>query len=763
MNWVGSKTTTEGDHHGNNEYLNGHLMDIFDVIYHDLGARNHVLEMKDLNQLLTDLHLKHCQDNIADCNTCFDAHHLLSWYKSTAPISEADFEIILPGFLYILTHTSRNCSKQTNAGLDTKNTLKVFEDKYGSFGDDNEHTENNLENMLESVNQSFGKYLNKGQCFTVHDILEENHLENGITTIEDLRKISGYVMLQVFNQRCIQKSGNHVHKNLPKSESFVANIFHEFGRNDSYMNHEGFEKLYNVLQLGNTVHKHGGEEDHHHKKRKRRETSHDLLNECYESDDILDIYGVHGDDEFDATKFQEICPSLIVQLEKKSCGKKKKEQIKTELETESWKPWVAMFVSVAIVSFGSLSGIIAAPVSKKKWFPYLIMALISLAVATLIGDAILHLFPHAVGLHKHEPGDNHHHGEDGHNPLLAKDSFLWKSIALLGGIYVFFMFEILMHAYGGGHSHSHGVENHVKSASTNNSLRVKGTLGMSEDTSVVYNTRIKSNSILRPSGLHQCTPEINNGCQSSSCSDDSEDKSTCSSAQENLSVEETITFPSSTDLHIPCSESHNVLVIDDFHHEHDKMNKAYGNHDNHQRHHKHHSEDSALSPRKLTSIAWMVLIGDAIHNFLDGIAIGVAFAEGWPDGLHGGISTSIAILCHELPHELGDFAVLLNSGLSIKNALIMNFISSLTAFIGGILGVSLGTHWEASNWIFAITAGLFIYIALVDMLPEILHSSNLKLEPAKCIFLANIGLMVGFGIMIVLGAWEEDIKTVLKH
>lgn len=63
----------------------------------------------------------------------------------------------------------------------------------------------------------------------------------------------------------------------------------------------------------------------------------------------------------------------------------------------------------------------------------------------------------------------------------------------------------------------------------------------------------------------------------------------------------------------------------------------------------------------------------------------------------------------------GDFAVLLNSGLSIKQALVMNFISSLMAYIGGIIGVSLGTQWAASPWVFAFTAGLFIYIALVDM------------------------------------------------
>ena len=64
-------------------------------------------------------------------------------------------------------------------------------------------------------------------------------------------------------------------------------------------------------------------------------------------------------------------------------------------------------------------------------------------------------------------------------------------------------------------------------------------------------------------------------------------------------------------------------------------------------------EKSSHQVSNFKSVVWMVLIGDAIHNFMDGVAIGVAFTEDWPSGLHGGISTSIAILCHELPHELG--------------------------------------------------------------------------------------------------------------
>ena len=62
---------------------------------------------------------------------------------------------------------------------------------------------------------------------------------------------------------------------------------------------------------------------------------------------------------------------------------------------------------------------------------------------------------------------------------------------------------------------------------------------------------------------------------------------------------------------------------------------------------------AGLSFKDFKSVVWLILIGDGIHNFLDGLAIGAAFSEGWPSGYYGGISTSIAIFCHELPSELG--------------------------------------------------------------------------------------------------------------
>lgn len=115
------------------------------------------------------------------------------------------------------------------------------------------------------------------------------------------------------------------------------------------------------------------------------------------------------------------------------------------------------------------------------------------------------------------------------------------------------------------------------------------------------------------------------------------------------------------------------------------------------------------SDTKLT--AFIILAGDFIHNFADGLAIGAAFSA----GLSSGLSTSVAILCHELPHEIGDFVVLLSAKISVKWALLLNFLTALSALVGLYIGISISSNESAREWIFAITAAMFFYIALADM------------------------------------------------
>ncbi|GBP49225.1 Zinc transporter foi [Eumeta japonica] len=159
-------------------------------------------------------------------------------------------------------------------------------------------------------------------------------------------------------------------------------------------------------------------------------------------------------------------------------------------------------------------------------------------------------------------------------------------------------------------------------------------------------------------------------------------------------------------------------------------------------------------PSSMSSVAWMVIMGDGLHNFTDGMAIGAAFAS----NIAGGFSTAIAVLCHELPHELGDFAVLLKAGMSVRRAVCYNALSSALCLVGMVCGVVAGhTPW-ATRWLFAVAAGTFLYIALVDMMPELSTSHSNEGTLCQCI-LQLAGLCSGIGIMLVIAMYEHDLKN----
>ncbi|KAM9099594.1 zinc transporter ZIP4 isoform 1-T1 [Sarcophilus harrisii] len=155
--------------------------------------------------------------------------------------------------------------------------------------------------------------------------------------------------------------------------------------------------------------------------------------------------------------------------------------------------------------------------------------------------------------------------------------------------------------------------------------------------------------------------------------------------------------------------------------------------------------------RELQLLPYMITLGDALHNFADGLTVGAAFTSSWKTGL----ATSLAVLCHEVPHELGDFGALLHAGLSVRRAMLLNVVSSLTAFAGLYVALGIGSNEESEIWILAVAIGLFLYVALCDMLPSMMNVKDKR--PWLLFFLHNLGLLSGWAILLVLSLYEENI------
>lgn len=167
--------------------------------------------------------------------------------------------------------------------------------------------------------------------------------------------------------------------------------------------------------------------------------------------------------------------------------------------------------------------------------------------------------------------------------------------------------------------------------------------------------------------------------------------------------------------------------------------------------------------KHVAPVAWMIIFGDGLHNFIDGVSIGAAFTE----SILAGVSVSVAILCEELPHELGDFAVLLNAGMKIKRAVLYNFLSACMCYLGLVVGIFLGENTAAHTWVFAFAGGMFLYISLVDMMPEMNTAGeteeNRKLIGDTMIFLLqNIGLLTGFAVMVIMAIYGGDLEATIK-
>ena len=161
--------------------------------------------------------------------------------------------------------------------------------------------------------------------------------------------------------------------------------------------------------------------------------------------------------------------------------------------------------------------------------------------------------------------------------------------------------------------------------------------------------------------------------------------------------------------------------------------------DDHGDFHQHdHNHYEPTDEQRQAASGSLILIGDAVHNFLDGILIAAAFLTDF----HLGVVTAMAVIAHEIPQEVGDVAILLNSGMSRKRAFYTNLLASLTSVLGGLLGYFALQQFEPYwPYVLGFAASSFIYIAVADLIPG-LHRKVDANNSVKQIVLIALGIVV---------------------
>ncbi|XP_046573377.1 zinc transporter ZIP10-like isoform X2 [Haliotis rubra] len=377
------------------------------------------------------------------------------------------------------------------------------------------------------------------------------------------------------------------------------------------------------------------------------------------------------------------------------------------------KVWGSSILAVLLISLVGLGSVVIIPIMRKVFYNYVLQFLVAVAVGALTGDALLHLLPHAM------TGDIHDNNKDTHEDNHHSDHIDYHSNSLgmglcgMGGLITFFTMERLLRIFM-----ERKAKMKKKKASSAPSPQMSNT---GADDSVVG---VKLSAHKDPD-YQECEEMMFNvnrkhrlpigACAGSLLS---------------------ITAVSHPEISVSRSENQPLS----------ESEKGHG-----------HSHLTNELPSSVATIAWMVILGDGIHNFSDGLALGAGFAN----SITGGISTTIAIFCHELPHEIGDFAVLLQAGMSVKQAIVYNCVSSLLCFFGMVIGVLIGNVGQASLWIFACIAGTFLYIALVDMLPELCVAPTKGDNPYCILGIQLFGILVGASIMAVIAVFEHSLIKLL--
>ncbi|VDL90025.1 unnamed protein product [Schistocephalus solidus] len=415
--------------------------------------------------------------------------------------------------------------------------------------------------------------------------------------------------------------------------------------------------------------------------------------------------------------------------------------------------WIASTVGVVIISAVGLLGVAIVPLVNKKFYNDVIQFLVALAVGCLTGDAFLHLLPHAIaGGHAHEEA-----GAEGEEN--GEREAMLKGLVALVGVYFFFCAEKLVSSIS-----EYKAEKKAEEEERERILKNPRKSGDIRRLSAFRESISVNSGLRRSSRLPGFEPTRRQSRAPSILADDILTTGITAKAMKNVDVLSAYAEENEEDLNSETGDGNLTLRVPSItinkpsvtsEEESSKPIKS-GKSKNKQENHGHACGDEASNaddvtieqpkkddhhghshavPGSMAAIAWMVIMGDGLHNFTDGMAIG----------------------------KNRDFAVLLRTGMRIKEALFFNVVSSILCLIGMFVGIGVGNIESASTWIFALTAGTFIYIALVDMLPE-LNTAEVKPGRSRTLqmIIQNLGLITGAGIMFLIAFYEENLLKLVN-